>query len=52
MYQALGCSLDFEVGNSYKVEFGFIEGVGVQLEVMFSENKDKIKYLIIKSNST
>lgn len=52
MYQAFGCPVDFEVGNSYKVEFGFIEGVDVQWDVMFSENKDKIKDLIIKSDST
>lgn len=44
--------MDFEAGNSYKVEFGFIEGVDIQWDVMFSENKDKIKDLIIKPNST
>lgn len=51
-YQAFGFPVDFEVGNSYKVEFGFIEGVDVQWDVMFSENKDKIKDLIIKPSST
>lgn len=52
VYQAFGCPVDFLVGNSYKVEFGFIEGVDVQWDVMFSENKDKIKGLIIKPSST
>lgn len=52
VYQAFGCPVDFEVGNSYKVEFGFIKGVDIQWDVMFSENKDKIKDLIIKSIGT
>lgn len=52
IYQAFGFPVDFEVGNSYKVEFGFIEGVDLQWDVMFSENKDKIKDLIIKPSST
>ncbi|PJI09387.1 hypothetical protein [Clostridium pasteurianum] len=52
VYQAFGCPVDFEVGNSYKVEFGFIEGADVQWDAMFNENKDKIKDLIIKPSST
>ncbi|WP_051560522.1 hypothetical protein [Clostridium beijerinckii] len=50
VYKAFGCPVNFEVGNFYKVEFDFIEGVDVQWDVMFSENKDKIKDLIIKLN--
>lgn len=52
VYQAFGFPVDFEVGNIYKVEFGFIEGADVQWDVMFSKNKDRIKDLIIKPSST
>lgn len=49
-YRAFGCPVDFLVGNSYKVEFDFLEGVDVPWDVMFSENKNNIKDLIIKPN--
>ncbi|WPC43406.1 hypothetical protein [Clostridium sp. JS66] len=51
-YRAFGFPVNFEVGASYRVEFDFLEGIEIQWEVMFSENKDKVKDLIIKPNST
>lgn len=52
IYRAFGFPVDFETGNFYKVEFDFLEGIDISWEVMFSENKDKLKDLIIKPNST
>ena len=51
-YCAFGFPVSFEVGKSYRVEFDFLEGIDIEWEVMFSENKHKVKDLIIKSNST
>jgi hypothetical protein len=52
VYRAFGFPVDFEAGILYKVEFDFLEGIDISWEVMFSENKDKVKDLIIKPNST
>lgn len=51
-YRAFGFPVSFEVGTSYRVEFDFLEGIDIQWEIMFSENKDKVKDLIVKPNST
>lgn len=50
-YRAYGFPVDFQVGNTYRVELDFLEGVDVPWEIMFSENKNKIKDLIFKPNS-
>ncbi len=52
MYRAFGLPVDFEAGAFYKVEFDFLEGIGTSWEVMFSENKNEVKDLISKPNST
>lgn len=52
VYRAFGFPVDFEAGTFYKVEFDFLEGIDISWEVMFNENKDKVKDLIIKPNST
>ena len=51
-YRAFGFPVDFQVGNSYKVEFGFLEGIDISWDVMFTENVNNVKELIIKPNST
>ncbi len=51
-YRAFGFPVSFEIGTSYRVELDFLEGIDIQWEIMFSENKDKVKDLIVKPNST